>query len=540
MGQYRVSTCEELGLNPVSINNNKGILAIYLDGNEDIGGLGCWVHHHPNGRDYIVTPHSWGREPAGGRMQLIKDAMEALTDSRRKYVEYGTMDQPLYYIMDDVYRGTSDGSRTQGEKFWLSKAGQCWMRSGVPTLRGETSANRKQIFAHEIGHCFVEENVPKVAYNEHDWDSWFDESVAEFLSSEVYPTNNLEHQFSQLYNYDAPFMQPYSAYVLWYYYMQKNGKGSVVRLMRELADRDGMRDRFEYLKSIGFDDLFHNFLFDFMTGGIPDSGTGNPIPRPGDVFDEVYVLDQAETEIILPEKIKNGQREFYMIDIPPGFNVTLHPPTGSSMPYYQSLITSGEAGRPGLEIKNWSSPEFIEGSCSNNKLAMIMISHLNNEILGNLNLSYELQAKTDCCSGAGEGFDGCLVGTWEMDIDTVNDLIDYEVSGTFTVTIDNEPAGHMNAEFQLRYDYDNGNYDIHKGTASACIVPKGNDGHLNRMELSGVSLGPGNIHQHYNTRRDTTTDQTEEILRMLNGFNYTSCTSEELIVMYMIPMRRVR
>jgi hypothetical protein len=221
--------------------------------------------------------------------------------------------------------------------------------------------------------------------------------------------------------------------------------------------------------------------------------------------------------------------------LPLGYDVTLKPITGSDLPFFQSLVVDNQEKQ-----KYWESEIEIKGHCSRPQTIQVMISHLNTEILGDLNLRYDLKAKTDCCSGAGEGFDACLVGTWEMDIDTVNDLIDYDVSGTFTVTIDNEPAGHMNADFQLRYDYDNGNYDVHKGTASACIVPHGKDGHLNRMELSGVSLGPGNIHQHYNTRRGTTKDQTEEILRMLHGFNYTTCTSEELIVMYMIPMRRVR
>ena len=540
--QYRVTRCSELSQRPLQYNDDDSsteILAIYLkeDADSGVGGLDCWVFHHENNKDYVVTPRGWYPNTRGPRERLIRDAMDAITDSRRKYIEYGTMDKSLYYILNDI-----DYGETQGEKFWMYEDDQCWMRSGVPTLEELNSDQRKQVFAHEIGHCFVEENVPKTAYTDHDWDEWFDESVAEYLSSEVYKTVNQEHQYAEVYNFDAPFMQPYNAYVLWYYYAKKNGIGSVVPLMNQLTGIKTQKARLNYLRSVGFDQLFHNFLFDFTTREIKDSGTGESIPGPGDIFDEEYTLETSQTEIVLPEKIRNAQREFYWIEIPSGFNVTLYPPSGSSMTYFQSLMTSGGPGGSGKMIKNWSSPEFIQGDCNRTKIAMVMVSHLNTEILGNLNLRYELEARADCCSGVGETLNGCLIGTWEVDVSTVSHLIDYDVSGTLKVTFENIPTGYLNADFQLRFDFDNGDHDIHKGTVSACVVPDGTGGHLNYFRLFGVSLGPGNIHKNYNSRTGEMLDATQDVIEGLNDFrfNYTTCSPEELIVLYLIQMSRVQ
>ena len=534
--QYTVSTCGELALRPVDTGGRE-ILAIYLKRNAaGVGGLGCWVHHHPNRKDFVVTPHSWDSVPSPWRMSLIREAMQAITDSRKKYVEYGTMNQPLYYILDDVSRVDDRGELLPGEKFFLSEEGECWMRSGVPTLRPDSEEIRKQIFAHEIGHCFVEENVPEIVYDEHDLDEWFDESVAEYLSSEVYNTADGEHEYAKVYDFDLPFRQPYNAYVLWYYYAKKNGKEAVVRLMNELADINSISGRLDHLQSIGFDRLFHNYLFDFTAKKINDSGTGRPIPKPNDAFDEVYTLEPGETAITLSQPIPNSQREFFLLSLPKGYNLTIRPPSGSTAPFFSSLLTED------LERQDWNSEVFIEGNCSRDLSVLVLLSHLNNDDLEGLSISYDLEAKTDCCSGLAGTMDGCLIGTWEVDVSTVSDLLDYDISGTLKVTFENSPVGHLNAEFQLRFDFDQGNYDTHKGTVSACVVPAGTGGPLNYFRLTGVTLGPDNVHTNYHAYRGEFLDMTDDVIEGLNmfKFNYTTCTPDILTVLYMIQMSRVR
>ncbi|UJH66473.1 hypothetical protein [Allomuricauda sp. SCSIO 65647] len=536
--QYSVSTCSEQGLRPIT-SDGQEILAIYLKRNaEGIGGLGCWVHHHPNGKDYVVTPHSWDSVPSSWRKGLIREAMQAITDSRNKYVEYGTMNQPLYYILDDVDRtDEATGDVTQGEKFWLNVEGECWMRSGVPTLRPESPEVRKQIFAHEIGHCFIEENVPKTAYANHDWDAWFDESVSEYLSSEVYKTADGEHQFSVAYDFDSLFTQPYNAYVLWYYYAKQKGILSVVPLMNALTGLKTLKARMNYLQSIEFDELFHNFLYDFTMRSLKDSGTGNPIPGPGINPDADFTLLPEKSEVNIPRGINFGQREIINIVVPEGFNVTLRPPQGSEGKFYSSLMPASANA-----IRTWDSPVELTGHCFSPMDITVMISHLETDGIGDLVIPYELHAKADCCTAEADTLDGCIIGTWEVDVSTISHLIDYDVSGTLKVSFENMPAGHLNATFNLRFDFDNGDYDTHKGTVSACVVPEGSAGPLNYFRLSGVSLGPENIHTHFYSRRGVFLDQKDDVIEGLNRFrfNYTTCTPDILTVLYMIQMSRVR
>lgn len=532
--QYRVTRCSDLTERPI-IEGDDGpqeLLAIYLkeDVDSGVGGQDCWVFHHENGKDYVVTPRSWHPDTGGPRMRLIEDAMAAITQSRRTYVEYGTMDKSLHYILNDVNYGD-----TSGEKFWVYQEDECWMRSGVPTLSGDNRETRKQVFAHEIGHCFVEENVPKTASLDVDLDAWWDESVSEFLASEAYKTANGEHMYSQVYDFNALFTQPYNAYVLWYYYAKENGKASVVNLMNALTGLKTIKARMNYLKSIGFDELFHNFLYDFTMRYLKDSGTGNPIPGSGMIPDSDFVLEPDKENISIPRGINFGQREVFNIEVPTGFNVTLRPPIGSEGTFYTSLIPA-----TGNEIRIWDSPAELSGHCFSPMDVTVMISHLETEGIGDLTIPYELTAKADCCSGTEGTLDGCLIGTWEVDVSTISHLIDYDVSGTLRVSFENVPAGHLNATFDLRFDFDNGDYDTHKGSVTACVVPTGRGGPLNYFRLSGVTLGD-NIHTHFYSRKGEYLDITDDVIEGLNRFqfNYTTCTPDVLTVLYMIQMSRV-
>ena len=389
--QYRVTRCSELGLRPVDETGEEPIdlLGIYLDGDEEtgIGGLDCWVFNHNNNRDYVIVPRSWHPDTSGPRMALINNAMEAITDARKLYLEYGTLDRSLYYILNDQSYG-----RSAGETYWIYEDDQCWMRSGVPNLSEESSESTKFVFAHEIGHCFMEENVPKIAYADHSWDVWFDESVSEYLASEVYKTNNREFVYSRRYNFDAPFMQPYNAYVLWYYYVMNEGKTEMAPLLRALSELDSQEARFDHLRSEGFDQLFHNFLYDFTYDKFEDSGGGR-IPNREETMDEVYTLDPDERTIILPDKIKNGQREYFMLVMPQGYDIRIQPAEGSELRFFQSLMVDGKK-----DLRNWSSEQFIEGNCDRGEAIMVMISHLNTEAELGLRIDYELIEREGCCA----------------------------------------------------------------------------------------------------------------------------------------------
>ncbi|MDH3711431.1 MAG: hypothetical protein OER04_16170, partial [Cyclobacteriaceae bacterium] len=381
-GQYRVSTCDELALRPVDPITGDDLLAIHLD-TEKYGDQGCLVHHHPNGKDYVITPTSWGNSPNSARMVLIKAAMEAIADSRKKYANYGDLSEHLYYIFDHLVR------KIPAKAFWLVGDG-CWMVSGESNIEAESEAFRKQLFAHEIGHCFVMKNVENLNSNYNDLNHWFDESVSEYLSSEVYPETNREHYIG-LFKYDTLFRQKYRAYPLWYYYAQENGISSIVPLMNALTELGTSSSRLEYMRDNDLDRLFQHFLFDLSLGLVTDPG-GGYIPTNAFTPDTIFRADPMETQLELPP-VKHGERESFFITIPQGYDLTISPPKGSDQNYFQSYLVY-----KGKKIKDWVSPITVSGRCEDTTATAILLSHLNDAAIAGLIVEYELKERTNCCA----------------------------------------------------------------------------------------------------------------------------------------------
>ena len=532
---YDVSTCEELGLRPITPEvegeGPKDLLWNYYEPDENgVGGLGCWAYHHPNGKDYVVTPHSWGN-PANTphRKELIEDAMAAITAARGFYPEYGTLDNTLYFVLNDVDHGAETAHAE-----WLV-GNECWMFAGVPNLEGLSSAERRYDFAHEVGHCFIMENVDNLG-KKFSLNHWMDESVSEHLASELYNRIDREFLSADDFNFNTSFRQPYNAYSLFTYYVRENGKRNLVPLLNKLTSVYRLDQRLHVMRELDFDELFHNYTFDYSQNKLKDSGSSLLIPKIRSYeINETLELDPAATEAELSE-VDGLHFESVELRIPAGFDAVVRPAVGSDKRFYQSVLIEGAD-----DIRNWESEINVTGNCTQETSLLVILTHLNISDIRNLKVPYELRAKTNCCSEEGETMDGCLIGTWEVDVSTISHYIDYDVRGNLKVTFENYPTGQLNAEFDLQFNFDNGDYDTHKGTLSACVLPLGTEGHLNYFELSGVSLGRGNIHTHFYSRRSEMLDLTEDVLEGLNGFkfNYTSCEPDLLTILYLITMQRV-
>ncbi len=425
----QVSTCEELGLRPIT-PDGKDILKIYYEGNgAGVGGHGCWVHHHPNGKDYVITPYSWTRQPNDSRQTLIKNAMQALTDARREYVNYGTLRNQMYYILNDVKYDGLDG-----ETFWLV-ADKCIMRSGVPNMRNRSNEYKRFVYAHEVGHCFVMENVPDLKNQYSSLNNWFDESVSEFLASEVYKQLNKEFEWARVFDLDGQsYRQPYAAYVLWHYYAVKKGKPSVVALMNALAETPNLDDRLEYLRNITFDKFFHRFLFDFINHKIPDSGNGDAIPREN-IQSPVIVLNPAQQSLELPD-IGWGRGNFFKLIIPSGYDLSITPPRGSNLKVFSSLIAKSK----GINIEDWKDMVKIEGGGCAETPVWIMVSHLHSQPISNLSIKYSLYSNAKNQGDFNK--DNCAALTAKTNIaanpEKVNDVFhfDYKIKSNIEIKKD--------------------------------------------------------------------------------------------------------
>lgn len=394
LAQYTVTPCSELG-RPVSYDPTRDlsidILQYYQEGAGAVpGGEGCWAYHHPNGKDYVVIPDSWHQNLSPGFRDLVNDTMDAITAARNEYADYGTLANHLYYLLEDAsipaYRAHA---------LWLV-GNQCWIKTNLTSFNHLNRRESQFIMAHEIAHCFVMENVDNLAPNYNELNAWFDESVAEYMASEVYKEVNSEHDQSVDYNLEGDvFTQKYKAYPLWYYYAQKHGKGAVVRLMNELAAIDSRTTRLSHLRYIEFDRLYHEFLFDFHQSRIEDSSGRGIIPPKikedialrQDPFDLVpEVSDPVEFDPIPSERMS-----LYEITVPVAHEITLYPPEGAHGKLFFSLMEDDHS------LPFWESPVTIKAKCDEIKVIQIMASQLTGNPIENIRMRYELKEREACC-----------------------------------------------------------------------------------------------------------------------------------------------
>ena len=191
-----------------------------------------YITHRPtNRKDYVVTPFHWGKSPEVSRKMLINDAMQAITDARETYAEFGGIQSKLFYMLDERNWDFSNA-------YWITN-NACWMRSSVSDIGVLNSGDRKKIFAHEIGHCLMMEKISQLSANYETLNAWFDESMAEFLSSLVYPTNNSEFKYALKFDLDlSEFRQAYNAYPLMHYYAENKGMPKLFAFLNQLAKKD--------------------------------------------------------------------------------------------------------------------------------------------------------------------------------------------------------------------------------------------------------------------------------------------------------------
>ena len=390
--QYRVTPCSDISPRPISYSPvrdvNMDILSVFLD--EDSGGNGgegCWVYHHPNGKDFVVIPDSWHQKPFDATTLLIEEAMTAITDVRKEFSNYGDLHNDLYIVFDE-----GQDSPYAPFAYWLV-GGQCWIRAELNWFSGNSADQNKYVFAHEIGHCFVMENV-KNLHIEYDLNAWFDESVSEYLATEVYTHLDRKLRKAKEFELDSiPFKQEYKAWHLWYFYAKRNGKSSVVPLMKELVARPSRSSRLDYMRSIGFDILYHEFLFEFYRDQLMDVTGEKILPHEENVElrqDPMDLIPDSRDPLRL-EPIPPERMSLYEITLPASYDVIINPPRATSDKVYYSLLNEPNS------LRFWEEPVEIRGKCDEAQTIQIIASHLNSEPVRGITVEYELKEREACC-----------------------------------------------------------------------------------------------------------------------------------------------
>ncbi len=130
------------------------------------------------------------------------------------------------------------------------------------------------------------------------------------------------------------------------------------------------------------------------------------------------------------------------------------------------------------------------------------------------------------CSGGEGSFDPCLVGTWNLDAESLSMAIGDRVEGTLTATFDE--TGRVSASYNLRSAFDSkgASYSEHIGSAQGCAE----QGAPGQFTVPGARFDE-NIHRDYDAQQRRYYNLSPVAAQMLAGrtFSYV-CEEDELFV----------
>lgn len=466
--------CSSLGFDPEE--EGGGVLERFFVEAEGVGGLGCWMHPHPNGKDAIFTPFSWGRVPNPGKQGLIDETMTAISETSEFLDRLGTVESELYLLLTDLE------SDFEGEAYVIEN-NRCWIEiysfAGWGAW-GEYRRELKSTIAHEISHCFFNENFED--YNEEGtgFDAWWDESGSEYLMAQVYPAVDSEHPEARKFDLDGvEFMQEYAAVALLQHYSNLNGQSATLEFLRT-AWRNGREHSayVAYLDTSGLDSFFHDFNARHFGGTVMDPGGGN-MPRES-LVDPVATLrlDQEFGRFEAP-RIEPRRLIVMELNLPNGYVVDIEAPEDVNREFHASIYVYGQ------NLGDWADGITIEAQCDVDANPRLLLTSLRTDGTAARTFRYRTRRIADCdCTDYGT-LDACLVGSWEMKPESRADIfgkdgpvggrvgLDFTPSGTFVYRFSNlslhgvsyTSTGNFKMEVLKSYN----------GTVRGCarVVPQG-------------------------------------------------------------------
>ncbi|MBT8061489.1 MAG: hypothetical protein KJO85_02325, partial [Gammaproteobacteria bacterium] len=273
-------------------------------------------------------------------------------------------------------------------------------------------ANFKFVLAHEIGHCFLMQNIPNyVPATEWVYTvDWWDESGAEFLAAQIYPRVNREYAYAGAFDLDGiRWPQPYRAYVVLQHYANTHSVAEVIALLEwfhvvgKVADRDDTDGLFRFFNAIydhpSFGDFYHDFAVTHYRSRVQDAG-GGAIPREAYVDSHWSVRLAGESGVVPIALVPANRLVLGYLTVPAGYDAHLGPPEGSPKRHYQSLFENGRY------LEGWEREARVGGNCEHDSEAMVFLTHHFETGMTGLQMPYTLEKKCPC--GDQEISDCCM------------------------------------------------------------------------------------------------------------------------------------
>lgn len=271
----------------------------------------------------------------------------------------------------------------------------------------------QQTMAHEMFHCFTAWNYPahwsagfNGAYEVLDW--WL-EGAAEYFSNVVYPKTNDEWFRTSAWQVNSAqtsvVNMSYDNFGFFQYLGNNLGNNGVLALLAAMpTSGDESAQAGKLAQQSGMATLFHDYALAFVDGKILDSaGAGVYLPTT-----PAYVLPENRLEITKVESLNLGAPPFVLMRY--GF-------TFQNDRHY--LLNPEPSGAPGLAgarprdvVGAWGElPPQVMATCAPVKYYDVMTT------TGPLSADL-FEVKLGIAVKSDLGCDQCLVGTWDINIDS--------------------------------------------------------------------------------------------------------------------------
>ncbi len=320
----------------------------------------------------------------------------------------------------------------------------------------------KQIIAHEIFHCF---EFSTLGGHPTEAGSYWREGAAEYFSSVIYPKTNTEHDFSPLYQPDVPLHKqsnPYSTSIFYQSLAASGLDNSTIAQSLQYHQLNSDADKELQTLTVNYWDMsqqFHNFAKFLVHRAVPDSG-GGTVPSP--------VLSSTE----IPARPESNEVKLSAVPLTVNYGHMFLPAasrTKLSLPF-----TAGKSkvklsvrlrGEPWQVIEPGIKGEIsIEVPCGvdQRKLEIVWTSTANQNEAVTFPLEVRQDGVMSCdCDDTSAEVDACLVGTWDLDIDSMRHYMDQISQGQIR---NFQHSGGMNLEItsnfgQFSYQSMNLNFD---------------------------------------------------------------------------------
>lgn len=364
-------------------------------------------------------------------------AREALVRSVETYAGFGAPVGDISMVFSAV--NTQEGSRVNAvatvDAQWgtASIAGACPITTfphAVP--RGEKF---QQTVAHEVWHCVQREygysaGVPAS-------EKWFIEGGATYFSNVVYPAADSENGWARVFDSSSAtkplFDLGYDAWVWWQYLGGREGPAAVADMHRRMEQQgDGGKSA---MASYGME--FQRFVVDYLAGAIPDESDGQ-VPRGTQYLTparEVKNNDDGRELTFTAEPFVAAR---WWIEYDKQLRVLETDQTN----------TLGEVAMAKwderLDPQSWKevAPE-VRSKCTKKAFYAIVATTHEGSHKAKIRIDETEQAVCD----------PCLIGTWNLQLDTFEEMIKVAAGGSLRTETNFELGGNYYFEFDDQGDF---------------------------------------------------------------------------------------